>query len=146
MKFLILPLFLITVSYSNQYATVISSYPILENISIPTQNCTPVFIKTQDPYAPIIGGVIGGLIGNQFGKGSGKTIATISGSLVGTHIGSNHYNNFWGQSCQTSFQTKTVVNSYQVRLSYQNNIFEQTMNWNPPIGTNLPINFVVNGR
>jgi uncharacterized protein YcfJ len=100
-----------------ELARVLSSVPIVQQVSVPRQVCTTVPVHTQVPVhrsgysrnAPgyvassdnnarsdagsvagmVIGGLVGGALGNQVGKGSGRAVATASGILGGAALGYN---------------------------------------------------------
>lgn len=72
-------------------AQVISSTPIVERISEPRTECSPMASapapRERSVAGPIIGGLAGAILGSQVGRGSGKTAATAAGAVVGTIAG-----------------------------------------------------------
>ena len=73
-------------------AQVLSSTPIIERISEPRQECSPVSTapapaRERSIAGPIVGGVAGAILGSQVGRGSGRTAATAAGAVVGTIVG-----------------------------------------------------------
>lgn len=72
-------------------AQVISSTPIVERITEPRQECSPVAVapapRERSVAGPIVGGIAGAILGSQVGRGSGKTAATAAGAVVGTIAG-----------------------------------------------------------
>ena len=72
-------------------AQVISSTPIVERITEPRQECSPVAAapapRERSIAGPIVGGVAGAILGSQVGRGSGRTAATAAGAVVGTVVG-----------------------------------------------------------
>jgi uncharacterized protein YcfJ len=72
-------------------AQVISSTPIVERVSEPRQECSPMAApapqRERNIAGPIVGGVAGAILGAQVGRGSGKTAATAAGAVVGAIVG-----------------------------------------------------------
>ena len=91
------------------YATVVSSTPIVQAVPVPRQDCVDV----QRQVAPqpsgagaLIGAIVGGVVGNQFGHGMGRAAATGLGAIGGSALG-NHV--------EMSNQPGGVVSSRQCR-------------------------------
>ena len=72
-------------------AQVISSTPIVERITEPRQECSPVAApapsRERSVGGPVVGGVAGAILGSQVGRGSGRTAATAAGAVLGTIVG-----------------------------------------------------------
>ena len=81
--------------YSDE-APVISSTPIYERVSEPTQQCWNETVTTQEYVGrpehnvggAIVGGIVGGVLGHQVGSGHGRDAATAGGAAVGALAGS----------------------------------------------------------
>ena len=79
----------------SDYARVISSAPVYEEINTPRRECwteyrdAPRQARNSDSNigGAIVGGVVGGLLGNQVGSGNGKKVATVGGAVAGGAIG-----------------------------------------------------------
>lgn len=87
------------------YATVISSTPVMERYAVPREQCwmqpattyetrrvvheAPVYAgREHNPAGAVIGALVGGVIGHQFGNSSrGRDHATVAGALVGGLVG-----------------------------------------------------------
>ncbi|CAG0938220.1 hypothetical protein GALLN_00166 [Gallionellaceae bacterium] len=125
-------------------AKVISSSPIYERISEPTQECwnetvtTPGYTSGAAPVedrsigGAIVGGVVGGVVGNQVGKGSGNTVATAAGAIAGAIIGDRVANPSSAQAqtsrmpqareerhCRQVENFRDVVRGYNVTYRYR---------------------------
>lgn len=75
---------------SQEFARVISSTPVIQQITVPRQVCTetPVLVQGQrSGVGSVVGAVTGGLIGSQIGSGSGQAISTVIGVIGGAIIG-----------------------------------------------------------
>jgi uncharacterized protein YcfJ len=100
---------------ANAYGVVISSTPVVQQVTVPKQVCTTTTVQTLQPTGggALIGAVIGGAIGNQFGRGQGRAVATAVGALGGGIVGNQvesqngYYANQPTQQCHTQ---KTVEN------------------------------------
>jgi len=74
------------------YATVLSSTPIVQTVTVPRQECADVqrHVAPQPSGAgALIGAIVGGVVGNQFGHGMGRAAATGLGAVGGAALG-NH--------------------------------------------------------
>jgi uncharacterized protein YcfJ len=76
-----------------EYATVVSSTPVVRSVSVPRQECADVeqVVRPQPSGAgALVGAIVGGVVGNQFGHGMGRAAATglgaIGGSALGNHV------------------------------------------------------------
>jgi uncharacterized protein YcfJ len=135
---------------------VISSTPIMTQVSTPTQHCyteTAAPQPQQHGYAgAILGGAAGGLLGAQFGKGKGKVAAAAAGAAVGAVAGDRIENREVGaqpaQRCETVNNVEMRVTGYTVVYKYAGREFTTTtpatMNYAP--GTRLPLEVSVAPR
>ena len=74
------------------YATVVSSTPVVQPVTVPQQECADVqrYVPPQPSGAgALVGAVVGGVVGNQFGHGMGRAAATGLGAVGGAALG-NH--------------------------------------------------------
>jgi uncharacterized protein YcfJ len=104
---------------ANAFGVVISSTPVVEQITVPKQICTTTQVQTFQPTGggALIGAVIGGAIGNQFGRGNGRAAATVVGALGGGIVGNQietqngYYVNQPVQQCRTenTLENRTVA-------------------------------------
>ena len=87
------PLALVAVwpaAQSQEMARVISSTPVIQQITVPRQVCaeTPVVLQGQrSGVGTVVGAVTGGIVGSQVGKGSGQAVATVIGVIGGAILG-----------------------------------------------------------
>ncbi len=110
-----------TLAQAAEYGHVISSTPVLEQVSVPHQVCTTTQVQSQvrTGGGALIGAVVGGALGNQFGRGNGRTASTligaVGGGLVGDQIEAQHYGSYPVtqnvQQCRTenTFESRTVA-------------------------------------
>lgn len=117
-------------------AQVISSTPIIERITEPRQECTPVAAAPQERSiaGPIVGGVAGAILGNQVGRGNGRTAATAAGAVVGTIVGDRVGNAgpaAPAQQCRAIQTTRDVVKGYTVVYRYYDRDITTTLPYNP---------------
>lgn len=131
-------------SYTDN-ARVRSAEPVLENISVPRQECSSHWV--QEPVrhgggerrernygGAIVGGLAGGVIGHQFGGGSGKDAATALGVILGAMTGDQHQNGYRNdryeergvevaqrqvQRCQTVYDSQSRITGYRVAYEYR---------------------------
>jgi len=131
-------------SYTDN-ARVRSAEPVLENISVPRQECSSHWV--QEPVrrgggerrdrnygGAIVGGLAGGVIGHQFGAGTGKDAATALGVMLGAMVGDQHQNGYRDdryedrpvevtqrqvQRCQTVYDSQSRITGYRVAYEYR---------------------------
>jgi uncharacterized protein YcfJ len=108
-----------------EYAKVISSTPVLGEISTPQRNCWNEEVQVQQPKSPegtVIGAIAGGLLGSTMGRGSGKAAATAVGVVTGAVVGNSVTNNETStqnvRRCQTTTTTQRQVIGYDVTYEY----------------------------
>lgn len=89
---------------ATEYAQVISSTPVLGEVSVPQRNCWDEQVQVEQPHTPegaVIGAVAGGLLGSTMGRGSGNVAATAAGVIAGAVAGDSLAN-------RNSTSTETV--------------------------------------
>jgi uncharacterized protein YcfJ len=78
-------------SAATEYGTVVSSTPVLSQVSVPERSCHDEEVSTasrpRSGAGAVVGAVIGGVIGNQIGHGSGRAAATGVGAVLGAAVG-----------------------------------------------------------
>lgn len=87
-----------------EYGKVLSSTPILEEVSTPQRVCRDEQVEVapqRSADGSLIGAVAGGLLGSTVGKGSGKAAATAAGVIVGAVVGDQAVNGDARSSTQT---------------------------------------------
>jgi uncharacterized protein YcfJ len=108
---------------ANAFGVVISSTPVVQQVTVPKQICTTTTVQNVQPNGggALVGALVGGVIGNQIGRGQhsdGRAVATVigalGGGLLGNQIEAQHYPT---QSCHT----KNVVEN---RTVAQNVLYE----------------------
>jgi uncharacterized protein YcfJ len=76
---------------ATEYGTVVSSTPVLSQVSIPERSCIDEEVTTaarpRSGAGAVVGAVIGGVIGNQVGHGTGRAAATGIGAVLGAAVG-----------------------------------------------------------
>lgn len=112
---------------ANAYGFVISSTPVLQQVTVPKQVCTTTTVQYVQPNGggALIGAVIGGALGNQIGRGhgqDGRAVATVIGALGGGLVGNQiETHNYSGQYPTQSCHTKNTVEN---RTVAQNVLYE----------------------
>jgi uncharacterized protein YcfJ len=69
---------------------VLSSTPVVQQVSVPRQVCTTEQIAVQQPKSgagAAIGAIAGGALGNSVGQGAGRAAATVVGVIGGAVLG-----------------------------------------------------------
>ena len=104
---------------AQELARVVSTMPVIQQVSIPRQVCTTEQVTTQQPKSgagALMGAIAGGAMGNAVGGGNGKTAATMlglfGGAIVGDRIeGAPTAQTQDVQRCttQTFYETRTVA-------------------------------------
>lgn len=76
---------------ATEYGTVVSSTPVLSQVSVPERSCYDEEVSTasrpRSGAGAVVGAVIGGVLGNQVGHGSGRAAATGIGAVLGAAVG-----------------------------------------------------------
>jgi uncharacterized protein YcfJ len=122
-------------------AKVISSKPIIERVSEPRQECSPVAAAPapageRSMTGAIVGGVAGAVVGSQVGRGSGKTAATAAGAVAGAIIGDRVDNRPTAtpqaaQQCRTVYVAREYVKGYTVVYRYNGRDITTTLPSDP---------------
>jgi uncharacterized protein YcfJ len=108
---------------ANAFGVVISSTPVVQQVTVPKQICTTTTTQYVQPNGggALVGALVGGVIGNQIGRGQhsdGRAVATVIGALGGGLVGNQiEANSYPTQSCHT----KNVVEN---RTVAQNVLYE----------------------
>lgn len=117
-------LFAVNASAMDILARVISSTPVVQQVSVPRQVCGTQPMITEAPGSgagAVMGALAGGAMGNAIGDGSGRALATVIGLVGGAMIGNNIEGN--RQQVQNVQQCGTQV-SYENRTSHYNVVYE----------------------
>lgn len=147
----------------NDVADVVSSQPLVRQVSDTRQNCTSEVVQEQiqgsynqpqqkSYVGAAVGAVTGGIIGNQVGQGQGKTASTAIGAAVGALVGDNMSNSQPQgqyqpqmqsrtiQRCQPYTTTQDVPNGYEVTYRYKGKVGRTHMQYQPGQQINVGIN------
>ena len=105
---------------------VISSTPIIQQVSVPRQVCTTEQVAVQQPKSgagAVMGAIAGGAMGNAIGNGSGRVAATMIGIMGGAIVGDRvegapqvQFQNVQHCSTQTFYENRPVA--YNVVYDY----------------------------
>ncbi len=117
-------LFAVNASAMDILARVISSTPVVQQVSVPRQVCSTQPMITEAPGSgagAVMGALAGGAMGNAIGDGGGRALATVIGLVGGAMIGNNIEGN--RQQVQNVQQCGTQV-SYENRTSHYNVVYE----------------------
>jgi len=125
------------VSAQEVVGRVISSAPVIQQVAVPRQVCSPG--ATVQPQTSGAGGVIGALvgaaIGSQFGGGSGRGAAMVAGTMAGAVIGNSveaqNQRQAQGPQCvtETFYENRTVA--WQVTYEYGGREFSTRLPYDP---------------
>ena len=77
---------------SQEMARVVSSTPVVTQVSVPRQVCGETQVITSAPKSgagALMGAIAGGAIGNTIGGGSGRALATAAGVIGGAMFGNS---------------------------------------------------------
>jgi uncharacterized protein YcfJ len=110
---------------AQEYGTVISATPVMQQVAVPRLVCNNQQVVTASRPSgagAVIGAIAGGVIGSAFGGGSGHAAATAIGALGGAVLG----NQAEGQQPD---QVQTVQNCstqtfYQNQAAYYDVVYE----------------------
>jgi len=129
-----------------EYAHVISSTPVLGEVTVPQRNCWDEQQQVQQPKSgagAVIGAVAGGLLGSTMGHGSGNAAATAAGVITGAVVGDNleDRSNTTTQTvrrCETTHATQRKTIGYDVVYEYAGQQYSARLANDP--GRELAIN------
>lgn len=117
-----------TVAQAAEFGYVISSTPVLEQISVPQQVCSTAQVQStyRSGGGALIGALVGGAVGNQFGRGNGRAVSTligaVGGGLVGDQIEAQNYGSYPltqnVQQCRTEYTVQNRTVAYNVLYEY----------------------------
>ncbi|MGC1176176.1 glycine zipper 2TM domain-containing protein [Polaromonas sp.] len=117
-------LFAASASAMDILARVISSTPVVQQVSVPQQVCTTQPMITQAPPSgagAVMGALAGGAMGNAVGDGGGRALATVIGLVGGAMVG----NNIEGNRNQVqNVQQCGTQTSYENRTTHYNVVYE----------------------
>ncbi len=158
-KLILLPLAMLgsgLVLAQQEYGRVLSSMPIMQQVSVPRQVCNTEQVEVQGQKSgagALMGAVAGGAIGNAVGSGNGKTAATVLGLFGGAMLGdkiegapTSQVQNVQRCSTQNVYENRTV--GYRVVYEYAGRQYEVQMPRDPgarirlqviPVGADVPM-------
>ena len=114
-------------SAGNAFGVVISSTPVVQQVTVPKQVCTTTTTYNAQPSGggALIGALVGGAVGNQFGRGDGRAVATVIGALGGGIVGNQiEAQNYPGYATQHAGQSCHTQNTVENRTIAQNVLYE----------------------
>lgn len=117
-------LFAVNASATDILARVISSTPVVQQVSVPRQICTIQPMVTQAPPSgagAVMGALAGGAMGNAIGDGGGRALATVIGLVGGAMVGNNIEGN---RSQVQNVQQCGTQMSYENRTTHYNVVYE----------------------
>lgn len=132
---------------SQETARVISSTPVIQQVTVPRQVCTetPVVMQGQrSGVGTVVGAVTGGIIGSQVGNGSGQAIATAIGVIGGAILGDQIEGDpapvvRTASSCTQQVTYENRVVGYNVVYEYAGRQYTTQMNSDPGSQLNIQI-------
>ena len=110
---------------SQEMARVLSSTPVVTQVSVPRQVCSETQVITAAPKSgagALMGAIAGGAIGNNIGGGSGRALATAAGVIGGAIFGDS----IEGAPPPVARQVTSCTNqiSYENRVTAYNVLYE----------------------
>jgi uncharacterized protein YcfJ len=110
---------------SQEMARVLSSTPVVTQVSVPRQVCSETQVISSSPKSgagAVMGAIAGGAIGNNIGGGSGRAIATAAGVIGGAIFGDS----IEGAPPPVARQVTSCTNqiSYENRITAYNVVYE----------------------
>ncbi len=140
-KSLLLPAALLAsgLALAQEQGRVISTTPMIQQVTVPRQVCTTEQVTVQQPKSgagALMGAIAGGAMGNAVGGGNGKAAATmlglIGGAVVGDSIeGSPQMQTQNVQRCrmQNFYENRTVA--YHVTYEFAGKQYSVQMPYDP---------------
>jgi len=110
---------------SQEMARVLSSIPVVTQVSVPRQVCGETQVITSSPKSgagAVMGAIAGGAIGNNMGGGSGRALATAAGVIGGAIFGDS----IEGAPPSVAHQVTSCTHqiSYENRVTAYNVVYE----------------------
>ncbi len=138
---------------AQEVGRVISSTPVIQQVSTPRQVCTTEQVAVQPSKSgagAIMGAIAGGAMGNAVGGGNGKTAATVLGLFGGAILGdkiegapSAQTQDVQRCTMQTFYENRTVA--YNVVYEYAGKQYSLQMPNDPGPTIALQITPVISG-
>ena len=136
-----------TASAADILARVISSTPVVQQVTVPRQVCNNQQFITEAPRTgggAVLGALAGGAAGNAVGDGSGRALATViglvGGAIVGDRVeggGRQQVQNVQQCSQQTAYENRTT--HYNVVYEYQGTQYNTQMASDPGLYVRLQV-------
>jgi uncharacterized protein YcfJ len=126
-------------AHSQEMARVVSSTPIVQQVTVPRQVCSETQILVQQPRSGagvVVGALAGGILGNQIGDGSGRAVATAIGAVGGAILGDQLEGEpgpvaRTANSCTQQITFENRVVGYNVVYEYAGRQYTTQMNSDP---------------
>ena len=112
-------------SVAQEVGRVVSSMPVIQQISVPRQVCTTEQVTSpanKSGAGALMGAIAGGAMGNAVGGGNGKTAATVLGLFGGAILGDKIEGAPLAQTQEV--QRCTMQNFYENRTVGYNVVYE----------------------
>lgn len=129
-------------------ARVISSTPVVQQVTVPRQVCSNETVMMQAPRSgagALMGAIAGGAAGNAIGNGngSGRAVATmiglVGGAMVGEQIEGPRYQTQNVQQCTTQTFYENRASHYNVVYEYQRTQYTAQMATDPGLYVRLQV-------
>jgi uncharacterized protein YcfJ len=112
-------------AFAAEQAKVISSTPVVEQVSFPQSSCAVVPVLAHEAptgAGAVLGAIAGGAIGSAVGQGAGNAAATalgvMGGAIVGNNIEASKTSVQNAQQCTTQYTMQSRVTHYNVVYEY----------------------------
>lgn len=136
---------------AQEVGRVISSTPVIQQVSVPRQSCANEVVPGQKSGGgALMGAIAGGAAGNAIGDGSGRAAATVLGLFAGAILGDRIEGGGQPQNVQRCVTQNFIENrtvAYNVVYEYNGKQYQVQMPRDPgptvtlqvtPVGANPP--------
>ncbi len=134
-----------SVASAQEYGRVLSSTPVVQQVTVPRQVCSTQQVATQSAPSgagALLGAIAGGVLGNAVGGGTGRAVATglgvVGGAILGNNIqgpGGTQYQTVQNCGTQNVYENRTV--GYNVVYEYAGKQYTVQLPQDP--GQSIPL-------
>ena len=119
--------------HAQDVGRVVSSTPMVSQVSVPRQVCAQEVVQVQTTTPPtktgagvLMGGIAGGAVGNAIGQGNGRAVATLIGIVGGAILGDRIEGGSPGQvaTSQQTVNRCSTQNIYESRTTGYQVVYE----------------------
>lgn len=137
--------FIVIPGYAQEVGKVLSSTPVIRQVTVPRQVCHTETVAVQEPKSgagALMGAIAGGAIGNAIGDGGGRAAATmlgmVGGSVLGDKIESQPNSQLQQvQRCEWQQVVENQTTGYRVVYEFAGKQYSVDMSSDP--GSTIPL-------